>query len=120
EVRHLDLFLEPFLNDRHTTDLFGVDPRVACQAAQELVVDAEDDLHVTWQDVLHQRHRPTLQSFGGERVGGVGKRVARDVPGVVPVETVIINENAHHLGDGQGRVCIVHLDGDFAWELIEV
>jgi hypothetical protein len=48
--------------------------------SEELLVDAEDDLQVARQHMLHQRHRPGLQRLGHQRVVGVAERCACTSP----------------------------------------
>jgi len=51
---------------------------------------------------------------------GVGTCFGGDFPGVVPGKTFLVDEDAHELRDGKGRVRVVELDGDFFWEGGEV
>ena len=37
---------------------------------------------------------------------GVEERVGGDVPGVVPLEILLVQENTHQLGDRERRVCL--------------
>lgn len=79
---------------------------------EDLRVDRIDDLHVARQQALEQRHRPAFQRLGKKRVVGVGEGSARDVPGHVEIGAVYIGEQAHQLGDRDGGVRVVELDGD--------
>ena len=51
---------------------------------------------------------------------GVGEHTVADVPGLVPLESFLIDEDSHQLGDGDGRMGIVQLDGNLVSELAEV
>ena len=44
---------------------------------------------------------------------GVGQSLLRNVPGFVPAETRVIEQDPHQLRDRQGRVRVVELDRDF-------
>ena len=64
-------------------------------------VDLVDDLHVPRQQPLEQRHRPALQRLGQQRVVGVGDGAAGELPGLVEVELVDVDEQPHQLGDAR-------------------
>ena len=48
----------------------------------------------------NQAQRPFLQRLGQQRVVGVGQRPPREVPGLVPAEVRLVEQDAHQLGDG--------------------
>ena len=48
------------------------------------MVDVEDDLQVSGQELLHHGHGPPLQGLREDRVVGVGADLGRDGPGLVP------------------------------------
>ncbi len=80
---------------------------------EEAVVDLVDDLQVARQHALEQGHGPGFQRLGHEGVVGVGEGAGDDVPGFLPGEFVLVQQQTHQLGDGDGRVGVVELDGDF-------
>jgi hypothetical protein len=82
----------------------------ARRGVEEDGVDAEDDLHVARQQPLHQRHRPGLQRLRQERVVGVGDAAARHLEGLVPGKAVVVHQEAHEFGDGEGGMGVVELD----------
>ena len=43
---------------------------------------------------------------------GVGQGLLGDIPGLLPPQVGFIQQNPHQLGNGQGRVRVVQLDGD--------
>ena len=59
---------------------------------------------------LHQLLGPALQGLGQHGVVGVAHRVGDDVPGLVPAVALLVQQNAHQLGDDQGGVGVVDLD----------
>ena len=87
---------------------------------EELVVDAVDDLEVAGQQASHQFHRPGLQRLGQQGVAGVGEALAGDSPGLVPVELLLVDEDAHQLGDGDHRVGVVQLEDDPLGQVVQV
>ena len=71
---------------------------------------------MTRQEQLEPRQRPFLQGLGQERVVGVGERPSGQVPGLVPAEARLVEENPHQLGHGQARMGVVELNRDLAGE----
>ena len=75
------------------------------------MVDLVDDFEVARQQGLEHAHAPGLQRLGHQGVVGVGDRLARDRPGFVPAQAVLVQQQAHQLGRGQGRMGVVQMDG---------
>ena len=61
--------------------------------------------------MLQQRNGPLFESFGEDSVVGEEEHVGDDLPGFVPRNLLLVNENAHELRNGESRVGIVELDG---------
>ena len=59
---------EAILDNGHAADALGVLAQLRAQLLQEAPVDVEDDLHVPWQQLLYQAHRPLLQRLRQHRV----------------------------------------------------
>ena len=51
---------------------------------------------------------------------GVRECLGQDVPGSVPIKALNVDEHAHQLRDGHGRLSVVQLDGHFVRELGEI
>ena len=58
----------------------------------------------------------SLQRLGQQGVVGVGEGRAGDLPGLVPVHAVLVDQQAHQLGHGDRRVGVVELDGELLVE----
>ena len=43
---------------------------------------------------------------------GIGERPLREVPGLIPAEMCVVEEDPHQLGDRDGRMRVIELDGD--------
>ena len=54
---------------------------------------------------------PLLQRLAHHGVVGVGEGAPADVEGFVPAVAALVQQNAHQLGDGQGGMGVVQLDG---------
>jgi hypothetical protein len=73
--------------------------------------DIIDNLHVPREQVLQQRNRPLLESFGKDSVIGEEECVGDDLPGFVPRNLLLIDQNTHEFWDSESGVGIVELDG---------
>jgi hypothetical protein len=79
-----------------------------------MLVDPHDDLEVTGQRLPEHRQRPGFQRLRQQGVVGVAEGGHRDFPGLVPGQVVLVDQEPHQLGDGDGRVGVVELDRPFA------
>jgi hypothetical protein len=50
-------------------------------------------------------------------VVGVGVDLAGDGPGLLPGEPLVVHEDSHELGDTEGGMGVVELDGDLEEEV---
>ena len=73
--------------------------------------DIIDYLQVPRKQVLHQRDGPLLESFWKDGMVGKEECVGDDIPGLVPRNLFLINENTHEFRNSESRVGIVELNG---------
>ena len=102
--------LAALLDQAHARDAALVAGEAGPDVIEQAAVDLVDDLEVARQQHLEPRERPLLQRLGQQRVVGVGERPLREVPGLVPAELRLVEQDPHQLGHGQGRVRVVELD----------
>ena len=119
EVGHADLAGGGFLDERHAGDAVLVAGEARGDLAQEAAVDLEDDLEVAGQDAFEEADGPAFEGLGHEGVVGVAEGAGDDGPGVVPLEALVVEEDAHELGDGEGGMGVVELDGDLVGEGVD-
>ena len=62
---------------------------------------------------------PTFQGFRHQGVVGVSEGSAGDGPGLIPIQLVFIHQDAHQLGDGNGWMSVVELDGKFFMKFLQ-
>ena len=74
-------------------------------------VNQVNDLHMPGQQTLHEPHWPGFKRLGEQGVIGVGQGFDRDLPGGTPLHAVFIDQQAHQLCDGNGRMGVIELDG---------
>ncbi|MNZ87973.1 hypothetical protein D3C78_1068520 [compost metagenome] len=76
----------------------------------EVGVDLFDDGEVARQQAAYQFLIPALQRLRHQGMVGVGEGLAGDGPGGIPLQLMLIQQNAQHFRNGDGRVSIVQLD----------
>ena len=86
------------------------------RGAVEVVAPAAADLlddHVEAREQLGEGvDGPLLERLGQDRVVGVGDGFRGDIPRLVPLEALLVDEDAHELRAAHGRVGIVGVDRD--------
>ncbi len=120
QIGHAHLLFVAFLDQRHaalTVDVAGPATR---DLGQEPGVDLVDDVQNARQQLAEQPHRPPLQRFGQQRVVGVGHHLAGDRPSVVPLQSVLVQQDPHQFRHPDGGMGIVELEAIFRGELAEV
>ena len=114
QIRHPDLApRDAFFDQADSRDSVLVSGETGSDVVKQPTIDFINDFQVPRHHELEPRQRPFLECFGEQRVVGVCQSLSCDVPGFVPAESGVVQQNPHEFGDGQGRVCIVELDGDF-------
>ena len=73
--------------------------------------DLVDDLVHTGEELGERADGPLLQGLGQDGVVGVAHDLRHDVPGVIPLEFLLVDEDAHELGAAHSGVGIVGVDG---------
>jgi hypothetical protein len=98
-VRHADVPLSFFVDQREPSFhvLIAGDPPP--HVVEKPPVDLLDNLEVTRQELTEERHRPSLERFGHQRVIRVPAAGLGDRPGRVPLHVVVVHEQPHQLGD---------------------
>ena len=88
--------------------------RIVAEAGAQIVapaaVDLADDLPHARQLALNEPLRPRLERLGHDGVVGIIDAGGDDRPRLVPAETVLIEQQAHELGNDERRVRVVDLD----------
>ena len=100
-----------FVDQREAPEKLVVAGITLTHVVQEAAVDLVDDLEVPRQELAEERQRPLLERLGQQRVVRVAAGSLRDCPGLIPVHRVLVHEEPHQLGDGDGRMRVVQLRG---------
>ena len=105
-VRHVHLALGD--------DEVAADALVVAELLAEVIapaaVDLADDLPDAGHLALNEALRPSLERLGHDGVVRVVKALGDNLPRLVPLEIILVHEDAHELGDHESRVRVVDLD----------
>ncbi len=107
-------------DDRHPPRAHLVARVCRAHTREELLVDPVDDLQMPGEQPPEQIGRPHLERLGQQRVARVGEALLGDRPGLVPLHALLVDEQAHELGDGDDRVGVVELEDDLLGEFAQV
>ena len=94
QVRHADLSGRALLDEADARDAGVVAGKRGADVVEEAAVDFVDDFELPRQQRLEPRQRPFLQRFGQQRVVRVGERALREIPGLVPAELRVVEQDA--------------------------
>jgi len=119
EVRHPHRLLAVLVDQRHARRTVAVVRVTDAHLVEEAAVDLENDFEVTRQHRREQRHRPSLERLGQQRVVGIAEGVGRDVPRGIPVEQILVDEQSHQLRDRQSGMSVVELRGKVRVKRVE-
>ena len=101
-----------FLNDGELAlNLIRVAMRIhRINVEHESPVDVVDDLNMSRKEVAEHLDGPLLHSFRKNGVVGVRDALGGDVPRLIVVQSLHINQESHELRNGDGGVSIVQLE----------
>ena len=86
----------------------------------EPAVDLLHDVEVAGQEPSEEVHRPPLERLGLDGVVGVAEDAPGEIPRFIPGELVLVDEDAHQLGDAEDGMGVVQLDRDLPRQVLEV
>ena len=109
-VGHADVALAVLVDERHSLQALDVAGIHRGNLLEETPVDFVDDLQVAREDALHHRDGPLFERLGEDGVVGVADGARREIPRLVPLHALLIDEDAHELGDDERGVGFVEMD----------
>ena len=112
QVRHPNLVFRTLLDQTEAGNALLVARIASPGIVEKAPIDFENDLQMSRQQLLKVVERPSFESLGQQRVVGVGQSPSCQIPGLVPTEARIIEQDPHQLRYRQCRVRIVELDRD--------
>jgi hypothetical protein len=118
QVSHTDHLRARLFNNGDTGQYVAVLWEVALDVLQEVQVDVVDDLKVTGKEVLHEWNRPLLKSLRKDCVVRIAESLLDDAPGLVPLQTLKVDQDAQQFRDRKRWVSVVKLNGDLVGEVL--
>ena len=115
EVRHAHLAVP---QDGGVAQLILPVVDIAREGLHEATVDLVDDHVDARQQATERVDGPFLERLGQDGVVGVGDRTRDDVPRGIPVQALLVHEQAHELGAAHGGMGVVGVDGDELGEAV--
>ena len=113
EVGHTDFTRRALLDETHAGETAFVAGEADARLVKMPAVDLVDNFRMTRHEAIEPFQRPFFQCLGQQRVVRVRQSPLCEIPGLVPTEMRVVQQNPHQLGNGHRRVRVVHLDGDF-------
>mmetsp|Transcript_54176 Transcript_54176/g.137641 ORF Transcript_54176/g.137641 Transcript_54176/m.137641 type:complete len:385 (+) Transcript_54176:1553-2707(+) len=94
---------------RHVTNPLTIAP-LRLHLLQEHVVHHANNLHVPRQQLADELNAPLFQRLWHHRVVRVIERRLRQLPSIVPIKALYVDEHPHELWNRDRRVSVVELD----------
>src|SRR6185312_2893109 len=111
KVRHPHLLDGTLLDEAHALRASFIPGIAPPNLAQETAIDLINDFEMPGQGHLEERDGPPLERLRQKRVIRVGERALRDIPGLLPAEAGLVEQNPHELGDRKRRMGVIQLNG---------
>ncbi|SHW51777.1 Uncharacterised protein [Mycobacteroides abscessus subsp. abscessus] len=119
QMRHPHALAAILADERHAAHAGLVTGEVRTHLVEEAPVDLVDDLQVPGQGLGEQSQRPGLQRLGQQGVVGVAERGDGDLPGLVPAQSALVDQQPHQLRDTDGRMSVVELQSELLGQLVD-
>ena len=117
QVAHADHLVVAFLDKREGALLGYVAGPLLFDLIEKVLVDLENDLQMTRQDLAEKADAPFLQRLGQKGVISVCEGARDDGPCFVPRQAVFVDEEALQFGNAHRRVGVVQLNGNLVGKL---
>ncbi len=120
KVSHANLLHITLLDNRHTTLTFNVARPALGHLREEAGIDLINNFKDPWQQAAKQVDRPSLQCLGKQRMIGISHGFTGDRPCLIPLQTMLVDQQSHQLSYSDCRVGIVELEYIFIGKLIKI
>ena len=109
EVRHAHSLAAAFINERHAAEDVVATGVAQPHLLQKAAIQFIDDLQMPRQQTPEEFKAPALECFRQQGVIGVSQRPGGDPPGLIPINLMLIHQQAHQLGHGDRWMGVVEL-----------
>src|SRR5262245_38145454 len=107
EMGHAHLPRWHVLDETHAAESMLVSGVAASHVVEETAIDLVNNFEMARNQRFEQLDRPLLQSLGQQGVVGVSESADSEIPGLVPPELSLVEQDAHQLRNCNRRVSIV-------------
>ena len=114
EMRHAHISFPALIDQRQPGNAIGVGGVLLSHLIQMPAIDLVHNFKMPRQQGTKQAPRPLLQSLGQQCVVGIRERMLCHAPCGFPLHGVFIHQQAHQFGHRDGRMRVVHLNGEVA------
>ena len=113
-ICHLDLSV---IEDCHLSHLVLIARISLINLHHKSSVYLVNNLVYTWKQSLEYLDWPLLKCLSHDCMVSVGYTSCSDIPCIIPWQMLLVNKDSHKLCNCNCRVCIVHLENSFIWEI---
>ena len=120
QIGHAHLALAAFVDEAYPRRPPLIAGKALMHRLHQAPVDLVDDLQLARQHQLEPGHRPVLERFGQQGVIGIGQGPLGDIPGLVPAETLLVEQDPHQLRHRHRGMGVVELDGGLVGQRCQI
>ena len=110
QVGHADIFWPGFIDQGEAGRPLFIQRIFQPDLIQEAAVDFKNDLQVAGEQFPEKRQGPFFQGLGKQGMVGVSEGFLSGFPGRLPSHQMLVDQQPHQLGHGDGRMGVVELD----------
>jgi hypothetical protein len=120
EIGHANLSRRCLFHQADTFDPTFIPGEPDTNFLEQPAVDLVNDLQLPRKKNFEPCRRPFLQGLRQKCVVGVRQRFPGQIPGCVPPEVRIVQQDAHQFSDRHRRMRVIELDGDLLGQLFPI
>ena len=117
QVGHMHLVVG---DNRHGTNALPLTGEIIPQLRAQAAVQLHQDLIDPGQELLDHVLGPLFQAFRHDGVIGVCYGILYDLSGFIPAQALLIDQQAHQLGNGQARMGVIDMNNHLLRQQAEV
>src|SRR5215472_9507390 len=110
EISHADLARRRLFYQADAFDATIVARELGPDLIEKPAINLVNDLQLPGQKGFKPRNRPLLERFRQESVVGVGQGFSCKIPGLIPAEVRVVQQNTHQFSDRHRRMGIIELN----------
>ena len=120
QIRHADFPATDLLNQTDAFHAALVAGKFCPHFIDQAPVDFVNEFQMARQQFFKPGDGPFFKGLGQQRMVRISQCPPGDVPGIIPAELGVIQEDAQQFGHGHGRVRVVELDRGMIGQLLPI